>query len=171
MSLESSESEGRPILSRFTAEVALAVATLAFGGLVVQGSLEFGIAWSSSGPSAGSFPGIAGAVICLASLVNLFQAVRSRGAVTAPLLTSLHVRRIFAFVGPMVLFVGAAYFIGLYVASAAYLGAVMIAQGRYKVWQGVATGLAASLFFYVVLERWFQVPLLKGPIEALLGIH
>jgi hypothetical protein len=171
MSAESSEVADRHVLSRSTAEIALAAATFSFGAVVVHGSLEFGIAWSSSGPSAGSFPGLAGTVICLASLANLVQAVRRREAGQAPLLTRAHMRRILAFVGPMTLFLAAAYFVGLYVASAVYLAGVMIGQGRYKVWQGIVTGLAAALFFYVVLERWFQVPLLKGPLEAALGIH
>lgn len=171
MSAPDSETADRPVLSRSTAEIAFAAVTFAFGALVIHGSLEFGIAWSSSGPSAGSFPGLVGTVICLASLVNLAQAVRRREAGRAPLLTRVHMRRIRAFTVPMLLFVAAAYVLGLYVASALYLAGVMIVQGRYKAWQGVATGLAAALLFYVVLERWFQVPLLKGPLEAVLGIH
>ena len=147
MSTESSEAADRLVLNRVTAEVALAVATFAFGALVVQGSLEFGIAWSASGPSAGSFPGsISGTVICLASLVNLVQAVRRPGAVhRAPLLASAQVRRIFAFVGPMALFVAAAYFSGSTSRSAVYLAAVMVGAGPIQGLAGRRTGLAAAL--------------------------
>ena len=171
MSADSDEAHGRPVLSRPTAEIATALATFAFGILVVHGSLEFGIAWSSSGPSVGSFPGIAGLVICVASLVNLARALRNRGTTPAPLLTDVQLGRIAAFAGPLVAFVAAAFFLGLYVATALYLAGTMVVQGRYRVWQGLATGLGAALFFYVVLERWFQVPLLKGPLEAALGLH
>jgi hypothetical protein len=32
-------------------------------------------------------------------------------------------------------------------------------------------GIGTSAFFYLVLEVWFKVPLLKGPLEAALGLH
>jgi hypothetical protein len=71
----------------------------------------------------------------------------------------------------MVLFVVAALVVGLYVAAALYLTAVMRMQGGYRFVVSALTGVAAALFFYVVLELVFQVPLLKGPLEAALGLH
>ena len=61
--------------------------------------------------------------------------------------------------------------LGLYVATALYLGAVMYVQGGYRLVTSAAVAIATSAFFYVVLETWFRVPLLKGPLEAALGIH
>ena len=61
--------------------------------------------------------------------------------------------------------------LGLYVATALYLGIVMRVQGGYRLVTAIAAAVATSVFFYVVLEMWFRVPLLKGPLEAALGIH
>jgi len=59
--------------------------------------------------------------------------------------------------------------IGIYVASAVYIGAFMRLQGKYR-WPatvGVAIGVPAAIF--ALFELWFLVPLPKGPIERLLG--
>jgi hypothetical protein len=37
-------------------------------------------------------------------------------------------------------------------------------QGGYRLIVSAASGLAAAVIFYVVLEIAFQVPLLKGPL-------
>ena len=44
-------------------------------------------------------------------------------------------------------------------------------QGRYPLWLSALVALGTSTAFYLVFEIWFQVPLLKGPLEALLGIY
>ena len=80
-------------------------------------------------------------------------------------------RRVVLFFGPMILFVLGAVWLGLYVATALYLGIVMCVQGGYRLVTAIAVAVATSVFFYVVLEMWFRVPLLKGPLEAALGIH
>ena len=43
-------------------------------------------------------------------------------------------------------------------------------QGSYRLTTAIIVAIATSVFFYVVLELWFRVPLLKGPLEAVLGI-
>jgi hypothetical protein len=44
-------------------------------------------------------------------------------------------------------------------------------QGGYRPWLGALAGVGVAGFFYVVLELWFRVPLLKGPLENALGIY
>ena len=78
-------------------------------------------------------------------------------------------RRVALFFVPMILFVAGAVLLGLYVATALYLGTVMYVQGGYRLVTSAAVAIATSAFFYVVLELWFRVPLLKGPLEAALG--
>lgn len=160
-----------PLFSRATAEIAAALLTLAFGAVVMAGSVEFGIGWDVAGPEAGTFPFMVGGIIVAASLTNLLTAWRRRAELATPILTRRQLGRVVAFAGPVVAFAVGSLWLGLYVAGALYLLAVMVLQGGYRIWQGAAVGVAAALFFYVVLERWFQVPLLKGPLEALLGIH
>ena len=70
-----------------------------------------------------------------------------------------------------ILFVAASVWLGFYVATVLYLAGVMRVQGRYRWWMALAVAVGSAAFFYVVLEAWFKVPLLKGPLEAALGIH
>ncbi len=65
----------------------------------------------------------------------------------------------------------ASVWLGFYVATILYLAGVMRVQGRYRWWMALAVAIGSAAFFYVVLEVWFKVPLLKGPLEAALGIH
>ena len=80
-------------------------------------------------------------------------------------------KRVASFFVPMLAFVVVARLLGLYVATALYLSFVMWVQGGYRLVISVASGIAAAVVFYLVLEVAFQVPLLKGPLEAALGLH
>ena len=156
--------------SRLAAEIAVAGVTMLAGVAVIAGALDFGIGWSRSGPEAGAFPFYVGVIIVAASLGNLVQALRKtdRGAT---FINGVQARRIATFFGPMILFVAASVWLGLYVATALYLGIVMRVQGGYRLVTAAAVAIATSAFFYVVLEVWFRVPLLKGPLEAAVGLH
>jgi hypothetical protein len=156
--------------SRLAAEIAVAAATALAGVVTIVGALDFGIGWGQGGPQPGAFPFYVGLIIVAASLGNLVQAVRKcdRAAV---FVDGVQARRIAVFFGPMILFVIASIWLGLYVATALYLSIVMRVQGGYRLLTAAAVAVATSVFFYVVLELWFRVPLLKGPLEAMLGIH
>ena len=67
-------------------------------------------------------------------------------------------------------FVAVSMVLGLYVALALYLFGVMTFQGGYRVGKAVPSAWD-DCDFLLVFEKWFQVPLLKGPLEALLKIH
>ncbi|CAL8969240.1 hypothetical protein RHODGE_RHODGE_02724 [Rhodoplanes serenus] len=158
--------------SRFHAELATALGTAAFGAVVVAGAIEYGIGWDSAGPEPGAFPFYVGLLIILASLANGVQAIaHHRALATAGFLDGPHARRVLIFVALSVVFVILATLLGLYVAAVLYVAAAAWWQGGYRPWIGAACGIATALFFYVVLEKAFQVPLLKGPLEAALGIH
>jgi hypothetical protein len=76
-----------------------------------------------------------------------------------------------SFLLPLLAFAGISAALGLYVGTALYIAGSMLFQGRYKWWIALSTGIGVSLFFFVVFEIGFQVPLLKGPVEAWLGIY
>jgi hypothetical protein len=156
------------LLSRRAAEIATALATSAVGGVVVGGALEFGVGWGDAGPEPGTFPFYVGLVVAAASLFNLGKAVARRSA--GAFVDREHIERIAAFALPMTAFVAAAAVLGLYVATTLYLILVMRFQGRYGWLSSAAVGVGAAAFFYLVLELWFKVPLLKGPLEPWLGL-
>lgn len=159
------------MVTRSMAEIGTALATAALGITAMIGALEFGIGWTSSGPAPGAFPFFMGVLVTGASLVNLAQAVIGRHGLTDAFFDREQALRVVAFFGPVVLFVIATLFLGMYVAAALYLTLTMWLQGGYRLPVSALTGIAAALFFYVVLEYCFQVPLPKGPLEAALGIY
>ena len=59
--------------------------------------------------------------------------------------------------------------IGLYVASALYIGFYMRWVGRHS-WVSVLTlGIGIPVVTFLVFEKWFLVPMPKGPLEGWLG--
>ena len=156
--------------SRLAAEITVAIVTMLAVVAVIAGALDFGIGWSRSGPEAGAFPFYVGVIIVAASLGNIAHALLKCDRAAA-FIDGVQARRIATFFGPMILFVFASVWLGLYVATALYLGIVMRVQGGYRLVTAIAVAIATSAFFYVVLELWFRVPLLKGPLEAAMGLH
>src|ERR1043165_487909 len=55
-------------------EIGTAIAMIAFGALVIAGSLQVGIGWGPEGPKSGFFPFYLGVAIILASVLNLVAA-------------------------------------------------------------------------------------------------
>ncbi|PZO03080.1 MAG: tripartite tricarboxylate transporter TctB family protein [Hyphomicrobiales bacterium] len=161
------------MITRFWAETATALATLLFGLVIVYGALEFGTGWDSSGPQPGAFPFYTGALVALASLgtlvVTLAQRLRGAAIVNEIFLDRERAGRVLAFFAPLVAFVVITAFAGMYVATIAYLLYAMRFQGGYGWPVSIAGAVGAAFVFYVVFERFFQIGLLKGPIERMLG--
>ncbi|MGK9230953.1 tripartite tricarboxylate transporter TctB family protein [Inquilinus limosus] len=155
-------------ISRFAMECAASAATGAVGAAVTVGGLQSGIGWNEAGPEPGTFPFAVGLIIVAGSLGTLVQALLSRDG--AVFLDGVRLRRVAAFFGPMAAFVALSIPLGLYVASALYLAGVMRLQGGYRLRSAVPVGLGVATLLWLVFETWFQVPLLKGPVEAWLGL-
>ena len=162
------------MISRFWAEIGTAILTLVFGLVIVKGSLEFGIGWDSSGPQPGAFPFYAGVLIALASLgtlaVAVGQRIAGRAALAEAFLDAERGRRVLSFLLPLVAFVVLSVTLGMYVAMLLYLVFAMRFQGGYGWLQSLATAFVTAAFFYFALEKFFQIGLLKGPIEPLIGL-
>ncbi|MDJ1158659.1 tripartite tricarboxylate transporter TctB family protein [Chelatococcus sp. SYSU_G07232] len=165
------KADDRVVLSRFTLEVVTALVTLAAGAVVMGGAVEYAIGWDETGPQPGYFPFRVGLVIALASLGVLAQAFVTHRGTGEAFVSRERLRRVAAFLLPVVGFVFCVVFLGLYVATALYLFAVMLGQGGYRWPFAAVVSLGVTGFFFVLFEWWFKVPLVKGPAEALLGIH
>jgi putative tricarboxylic transport membrane protein len=59
--------------------------------------------------------------------------------------------------------------LGIYVASALLILHFMIVLGGFRWRAALPFALGASFLAFVVFERWFLVPLPKGPLETWLG--
>jgi putative tricarboxylic transport membrane protein len=148
-------------------EIGTAVVILLFGAIVIYGAWLAGIGWGAEGPKAGFFPFYVGLAIVMSSLVNIAQAFQSDGKTLFADWSQL--RQVLAVVIPTAIYVAAIPFIGLYVASIILIAGFMKVLGKYA-W-GITLGVAIGvpLLAFVMFEKWFLVPLPKGPIEALLG--
>ncbi len=70
---------------------------------------------------------------------------------------------------PTTIYVAAIPLIGIYVTSAILIGFFMRWLGRYGWLLVAAISIGIPVVTFVVFERWFLVPLPKGPIEEFLG--
>ena len=144
-------------------EIGVAIAMIAFGAIVITGSLKVGIGWGPEGPKAGFFPFYLGVVIILASLMNLLAA------------TAIEPRKLFAewsqlvsvlsVVIPTAVYVVAVPWTGIYAASLVLITLFMTWLGRYSVAKSGAVAIGTVISIYFMFEKWFLVPLPKGPIE------
>jgi hypothetical protein len=48
---------------------------------------------------------------------------------------------------------------------------VMVFQGGYRPLFALALGLGVAVVMRLVFPMWFKVPLLTGPLEAMLGLY
>jgi Tripartite tricarboxylate transporter TctB family len=159
------------MISRRALEVATAVLTGSFGVAVVVSSLDNGIGWSTAGVDSGTFPFLTGLVIVLGSLYNL-----ARGLLPAVSLASVPVainsaelRRLAGLFVPAAIFVAAIPLLGMYLASALYIFAVLAIPRHQSLLRSLAMAAATALALYVVFERMFQVSLPHGALAAAFG--
>ncbi|PDT49605.1 tripartite tricarboxylate transporter TctB family protein [Sinorhizobium fredii] len=158
-------------ISRFTVELGVAALTGAFGVAVCYGSLDIGAGWTDMGPDAGYFPFYIGLLIAFGSLVNIAQAFIKHRGTGEVFIDGGRAKVVASFLLPLIAFGAIAAWLGLYVGTALYIAATMLFQGRYKWWIALPAGIGVSAAFFLIFEIGFQVPLLKGPVEAWFGIY
>jgi putative tricarboxylic transport membrane protein len=150
-----------------TADLVTASVLMLVGAIVVFDSLRLGIGWGSDGPKSGFFPFWLGVILLGTCVAIVIQAVRR--AERKPFITREQIGPVLKVLAPATALVVIMQFVGLYVASALYIGVYMRWIGRHS-WLaviGLAVGIPVATF--LVFERWFLVPMPKGPLEAWLG--
>ena len=70
---------------------------------------------------------------------------------------------------PLTIFVAAVPWLGLYVPGALLIGYFMRRHGTGGWFATLAVSICTPIVFFLIFERWFLVPLAKGPLEAWLG--
>lgn len=165
--MSSPSADERGAASARALEIVVSLGLLALGSLIMWDSQRIGAGWSSDGPQSGYFPFYIGLLMNIASLVNLVKAVRSRS--DDVFVTRGQLRLVLIVLLPLAVYIGLLHLIGLYLASALFIAAFMRWQGHFSVLKSVLTGVGTSLTLFAMFELWFQVPLIKGPLEAALG--
>jgi len=149
------------------ADIATASFLMLLGAVVLFDAARLGFRWGSDGPQSGFFPFWLAVVLIAHSAAILVQAVRKHS--TEPFASREQLRMVLTVAGPAAALVLFTYLIGLYVAGAVYLFFYMRLVGRHSWASVVALSLSIPLATFLVFEKWFLVPLPKGPLEAWLG--
>jgi hypothetical protein len=149
-------------------EIGVALATAAVGLVAIVGSLQVGIGWAAEGPRAGFFPFYVGVIVVGSAAINLLSVAWN----TRPGLIFSewrNLRQVLAVVVPTAIYVAIIPFSGIYVASAFLIAAFMLVVGRYPWWYVLPVSVGVPLATFLMFERWFLVPLPKGPLESFFG--
>jgi hypothetical protein len=163
-------SDDRPLISRLAMELAMAGLLLAIALFLLTGAMSHGVGWTRSGPEAGQVPLLVAVALALSSLAIAAEVLwKHRGAAQSFLRVG-EGRRVASLFLPLLAFLATVYFLGLYVPTWIYIGAVMRWQGRYSSFLSLAVASGTIVAMVLIFELWFQIPLLKGPIEAMFGI-
>ena len=161
-------SPGRPGPRQRSIELGVALVVLALGVVAMIGGLKVGIGWGAEGPKSGFFPFWVGAIVVLASAVNIVRALA-----IAPVRLFAEwgqVAQVRKVVIPMAIYVVAVPFLGIYLASALLIAGFMRWLGRYGWALTLAVSIVLPILIYITFEDWFLVPLPKGPLEDWLGL-
>ena len=150
-----------------TADLTTALILMAGGVLVIWDSLRLGIGWGTDGPQSGFFPFWLAVLLITCCAAIALQAWRRAGRV--PFVTRERLKPVLTTLLPATGFVVLTQFIGLYVAAAAFMAFYMRWIGRYPWVAVVALSVLFPLVTFVVFEKWFLVPMPKGPLESWLG--
>jgi hypothetical protein len=149
-------------------EVGVTIATALFGLIVILGSMQVGIGWGAEGPQSGFFPFYLGVIIMVGSAVNLLEAARKSAEKTFADWSQL--RQVLAITVPTAIYVTVIPWVGIYVSSFFLIGLFMVWLGNYRVWYAFTLSAAIMIATYLTFEKWFLVPLPKGPFEDFLGL-
>ncbi len=153
------------------AETVVALFFAAIGSAVIWGSIRVGMRWGSDGPEPGYFPFYIGTLLVLGALKVIVDVIRqwNQENMTDSFATHEEVGLVMKMFLPAVVYVGAIFVLGLYVASALFIAFFMIWQGKYKLPKAVGVSIAVPAVLFALFEIWFLLPLPKGPIEAMFG--
>ncbi|GAB4067664.1 tripartite tricarboxylate transporter TctB family protein [Ancylobacter sonchi] len=166
-------------ISRSTMDIAAACVTAAVGAVVCYGATLNGFAWGPSGPEPGYFPFYVGCLIILGSAGTIVQTLLRRNAAghTAghadadSFLDGERLRTIVAFFLPIVAMVAVSAWLGLYIGMGLYIFYALRVAAGFRTLSSLLAALAVVAVNFVIFEKLFMVPLLKGPILEAFGIY
>lgn len=171
--------DGRSLVSNRTMEIVVALLLLAGSGIVLYDSLRLGAGWQEGiGPAAGYFPFWIALILGTSSLVILATAIAGHGA--GEVFVALRpFGRVLAVLVPAFIYVAIIGGIslgpvdvpglGIYVASAIFMLGFMLVVGRESILKSIGVSILVPIALFFMFEKWFLVPLPKGPLELWLG--
>ena len=165
------EREGRVAFSVKSAEIVVAALFLAAGVLVMYDSVRLGATWGDDGPKPGYFPFYIGLIMTLAALVNLARGLMISRDKNGPFVLTGQLKMVLTVLVPTAIYAAAITWVGIYVSSIVFIAFFMRWLGKFAWWKVAAVSVGTAVALFLIFERWFLVPLPKGPIEAFLGLN
>ncbi len=152
---------------------------IAVAGIVLYDALRLGVGWSTDGPKSGFFPFWLALVLLLCAGAVFTRAWRRHA--DGVFVTRAQLIPVGKVLIPVVVFILLTSGIklgdrtvlpalGLYVAAALYLAVYMRWVGRHRWVTVVVLAIAIPVVTFVIFEKWFIVPMPKGPLEDWLGL-
>lgn len=152
------------------AELVVALLFVLAGAVVVFDSYRVGVEWGDDGPKAGYFPHFIGMFLIGAGIVVAVQTILKWRALQDSVFVNWdQLKPVLTVLLPTIVYVILIATIGIYVASAIYITAFMLWQGKFRLLPSLAVGIGVPVAVFLLFEVWFLIPLPKGPLEHLLG--
>ncbi|MCE5263294.1 MAG: tripartite tricarboxylate transporter TctB family protein [Deltaproteobacteria bacterium] len=170
--MEQNQTQERPRSAAFThqrAELIVAVAIFLIGVVMMVDSHRIGMGWAPEGPQAGYFPFRTGAIICISSVVVFLRALFGKDRKHELFVSWDRFKQVLFVLIPAFLYVLVTQFIGIYVASALFIGGFMRVIGKFSWLKAILVSVIISAVLFWMFEIQFMVPLPKGPLESLFG--
>ncbi len=155
------------------ADLVTAAVLMLLGGIVLYDAARLGIGWGLEGPGSGFFPFWLAVLLTVISAALFLQAAVKHG--TRRFATAGQLVLVAKVVLPVLGFIlltdppGPWNGLGLYTASGLYLAFYMRWVGRHHWREVVALAVVIPFVTFVIFEKWFLVPMPKGPVEAWFG--
>lgn len=166
--------DGSPALSTVrTMDIVMALLLIVAAAVVIFDSARVGFGWGSDGPAPGFFPFWVAVVLGGSSMINLGRAIGDRAAAGETFVTGRALGRVSAVLIPTLLYILAiggfaigpvtVPGLGIYIASAAFIAGFMVLIGGESPVKAALVGAAVPGVMFLMFEKWFLVPLPKGP--------
>jgi len=170
--MEQEQTQERRRSTRLTyqaAELVVAVIIFLVGVVMMMDSHRIGMGWAPEGPKAGYFPFRTGAIISISSVVVFLRALFGKNRNHELFVSWDRFKLVLCVLIPAVLYVLVTQFIGIYVASALFIGGFMRAMAGFSWLKIILVCICIGIMLFWMFEIQFMVPLPKGPLEALFG--
>jgi len=166
---EPSQSTGGTGPSHRSVEIGVALFMALLAAIGIAGSLKVGIGWGAEGPKAGFFPFYISLIVLISCGFNIAVVLRvfSGREIFAEW---GQIRQVMSVVIPTTVYVFAVPVLGMYVSSGLLIGVFMKWIGRYSWLIVLSVAIGVPIATFILFERWFLVPLPKGPLEDWLGL-
>jgi len=149
------------------AEVVTASVLMLLGIIVIFDAVRLGFWWGANGPQSGFFPFWLALIMVLCCAAIIAQAILHDAG--KRFVSREQLGPVLKVLWPAVVAVALMQYLGLYVASALYTGFYIRWVGRHSWITVFAFGVGIPVVIFLIFEKWFLVPMPKGPLEEWLG--